>query len=269
MSTVVACAPEPRPPAPPRESERLLAMGAVAAGLAHDFNNLLLAIQGFSGLAKALLRAGGETERVLSYVDEIETAGQRAQLLVRQVAALAREGEPWLDAAACVGVGREVAAAFAGSVADTVAIVVAIDDELPPIAVDRSHLHRIWANLCRNACQAMGDAGTVVLSARRAGVVEGERCAACHSGFGGDFVRLAVSDEGHGIAGAIRDRIFEPFFSCDQRGSRLGLGLTAVAALVHHYGGHMQVVDRAAGGTEVAAFLPSSGERPAATADRG
>lgn len=275
----MAPAPEPGSPAAsdcrqarqaeaPREVERLVAMGAVAAGLAHDFNNLLLAIQGFAGLAKALLRAGGDTERVVAYVDEIETAGRHAQVLVRQVAALARDGAPRLDVVECSAVAREVVAAFASSVADTVTISVAIDEDLPPLAVDRSHLQRMWANLCRNACQAMGDDGTVLLSARRSGRVEGELCAACRSRFSGDFVRLAVSDDGHGISPSIRDRVFEPFFSGDGRGTGLGLGLTAVAALVHLYGGHLQVVDRSAGGTELVAFLPSCDESRGATADQ-
>ncbi|HRL78273.1 MAG TPA: ATP-binding protein, partial [Candidatus Accumulibacter phosphatis] len=254
-------------PGAPREVVRLLAMGAVAGGLAHDFNNLLLAVLGFSGLAKAVLRAGGDTQRLLSYLDEIEIAGQRAQLLVRQLSALARAGAPRLDPGACAAVADEVVAAFA-TFAEVVTLSVEIDDDLPAFAIDRSHLLRVWGNLCRNACEAIDGGGTVLLSARRSVAGEAAVCAACGSGFSGDFVRLAVSDDGHGIPAAIRERVFEPFFSSGSRRSGLGLGLTAVDALVHLYGGHLQIVDRPAGGTEIAAFVPLASEEVAAAGEQ-
>jgi len=265
-----AAAADPAQPLPgaPREIERLLALGAVAGGLAHDFNNVLLAIQGFTGLAKVVLQAGGGNERVLSYLDEIGIAGERAQLLVQQLSALLREEPPRLAAAACQAVADEVVLACAATFGDGVTFSVAIDDGLPALAIDRSHLRRLWFNLVRNACEAMPHAGTVRLSARRSGLVAGEVCAACRATFAGDFVRLAVSDEGRGIAAAIRDRVCEPFFSSSHRPGP-GLGLTAVHALVHLSGGHLQIVDRPGGGTEMVVLLPLPGDEVADAGARG
>lgn len=243
-------------------------MGALAGGLAHDFNNVLLAIQGFSGLAKIVLQAGGGNERVLSYIDEIGIAGERAQVLVQQLSALARARPPRLNAGACPAVAGEIVAACAATFADAVTVSVDVDDGLPALAIDRSHLHRLWFNLVRNACEAMEHAGTVRLSAHRSGLVEGELCASCRGTFAGDFVRLAVSDEGHGIAAAIRKRVFEPFFSSGRHRLGLGLGLTAVHSLVHLSGGHLQIVDRPGGGTEMVVFLPLAAEEVAGPGDR-
>jgi len=244
------------PPLPgaPREIERLLAMGAVAGGLAHEFNNLLLVMQGFAGLARALLQAGGDNERVLSYLDEVGIAGQRAQVLVQQLSTLVCARPPRLEADAFAAVCGEVVAACAATFAEQVTLSVDIEDQLPALSVDRSHLHRLWFNLVRNACEAMNGAGAVLLAARRSGCVEGKTCASCRQVFAGDFVRLAVSDRGHGIAAALRERVFEPFFSGGRQ--RSGLGLTAVHSLVHLYGGHLQIIDRPGGGTEMVVFLP-------------
>ena len=246
-------------PGAPREIERLLALGAVAGGLAHDFNNVLLAIQGFAGLAKVILQAGGGNERVLSYLDEIGIAGERAQFLVQQLSALARGRPLRLDAGACQAVADEVVAACTANFGAALTFSIDVDERLPALAIDRSHLHRVWFNLARNACEATQHTGKVLLSARRPGLVEAAVCASCRATFAGDFVRLAVSDEGLGIAAAIRDRVCEPFFSNNRR-SGLGLGLTAVHALVHLSGGHLQIVDRPGGGTEVVVFLPLADE---------
>jgi signal transduction histidine kinase len=252
-------------PGAPLASERLLALAAVAGGVAHDFNNLLLAIQGFSGLAKRVLRAAGGDARVLSYLDEIGIAGERAQLLVQQLSALARARPARLAAGACPAVAGEVVAACAASCAEAVTLAVDVEEGLPAIAIDRAHLHRLWCNLVRNGCEAMPHAGTVLLSARRSRVAAGGTCASCRAAFAGDYVRVAVRDEGHGIALAIRDRVFEPFFGSGSHRSGPGLGLTAVHALVHLAGGHLQIADPPAGGTEMVAFLPLAGEEVADT----
>jgi len=247
-------------PGDAREIARLLALGAVAGGVAHDFNNLLLAMQGFAGLAKMVLQSAGGNERVRSYLDEIGLAGQRAQLLVQQLSLLARARRPRLETGACPVVAGEVVAACAATFAEGLTLSVDVEDGLPAIAIDRSHLHRLWFNLVRNGCEAMDGAGTVLLSARRSRLAAGGICCACRATFAGDFVRVAVSDEGHGIAAAIRDRVFEPFFSSGRHRSGIGLGLTAVHALVHLAGGHLQIVDRPGGGTEMAVFLPLAGD---------
>jgi signal transduction histidine kinase len=64
----------------------------MAGGVAHDFNNILVAILGFSGLGKTVLRATGGAERLVSYFEEIEAAGERARALVQQLLVFSRGG---------------------------------------------------------------------------------------------------------------------------------------------------------------------------------
>jgi C4-dicarboxylate-specific signal transduction histidine kinase len=71
---------------------RMEVLGVMAGGVAHDFNNILVAILGFSGLGKTVLRATGGAERVVSYFEEIETAGERARALVQQLLVFSRGG---------------------------------------------------------------------------------------------------------------------------------------------------------------------------------
>ncbi|MDS4016096.1 MAG: ATP-binding protein [Candidatus Accumulibacter sp.] len=236
--------------------DRVLAMGAVSAGVVHDFNNLLVSISGFAALGRSLPATADTLPRLRSYFGEIEEAGQRARALVEQLAGLARGAPAPADLVSLAVLARELVGQLADSFAPGVSLVIAIDDDLPPPAIARAHVQRILHNLCRNAREAQVSPGSVVLSARVVRFVREEACTSCGQAFAGDFVRLAVSDQGPGIPLALRQRVFEPFFTTRHASGAIGLGLTAVHALAHLNGGHVQVVSPPVAGSELAVFLP-------------
>lgn len=240
--------------------ERVLAMGAVAAGVAHDFNNLLVSILGFAALGRSVPVADDSARRLRAYFGEIEQAGQRAQALVQQLTALARDVPERTGLAPLAVLVREVVGDHAASFAAGVRLSIEIGDDLPAPAVTRAHVQRILVNLCRNAREATIGPGSVVVSAKSVRPEPEETCASCRQAIAGDFVRLAVRDSGPGIALAIRARVFEPFFTTRQAAGAIGLGLTAVHALAHLNGGHVQIVSPPDQGCELAVFLPVARE---------
>ena len=237
---------------------RMEILGAMAAGIAHDFNNILVAILGYSGLGRAVVRAAGDSGRVASYFEEIETAGERARDLVQQLLVFSRGGTLHVSVVSVADEARAVVDLLASSFPTGVTLSMRIDDDLPALDIDRSHLSRILRNLCLNARSAMAGPGEVRISAQRVGVDPVEVCASCHAEFTGEFVRIAVSDEGCGIPQAIHDRIFEPFFTTREPGMGVGMGLAVVHGLVHLYQGHVQMQSVAVQGSTLAILLPRS-----------
>lgn len=237
------------------DAERIALLGAMAGGFAHELNNVLVTILGYSGLGKAMLRAVGGSERVVGYLTEVESAGERAKLLVRQLSTLSRRGLPTDPLAVADAVGDFVAV-FGASFPESLTLSAAIDDALPALEIDRSHLHRLLSDLCRNAREASEGPGPVLISARRVRLVLTERCASCHQEFSGDHVRVAVGDQGCGIARDLRKRVFEPFFTTAPAGTRAGMGLAVVHGLAHLYRGHVQIDRARECGTEIAVLLP-------------
>lgn len=238
--------------------DRMEVLGAMAGGVAHDFNNILVAILGFSGLGKMVLQAAGGPGRVVRYLEEIETAGGRARDLVQQLLVFSRRGPLTLATVAVADVVNDVLGLVVSTFPGTVTLSACLDDDLPLIDIDRSHLHRALVNLCLNARDAMDGPGSVVVSARHARIATVVVCASCHTEYAGDFLRISVTDEGHGIAETVRDRVFEPFFTTKEVGAGSGMGLAVVHGLVHLYGGHVQIASAPGQGTEVAILFPRS-----------
>lgn len=243
--------------------ERVLAMGAVAAGVAHDFNNLLVSILGFAALGRSVPAVDDSIQRLRAYFGEIEQAGQRAHALVQQLTALAREVPDRAGRLPLAALVKEVVGDQAASFAAGVRLSIEIGDDVPAPAIARAHVQRILVNLCRNAREATIGPGSVVFSAKFVRPEPGETCASCRQAIAGDFVRLSVRDPGPGIAVAIRERVFEPFFTTRRATGAIGLGLTAVHGLAHLNGGHVQIVSPPEQGCELAVFLPVGREAAA------
>ncbi|MER2544984.1 MAG: ATP-binding protein [Candidatus Accumulibacter phosphatis] len=237
---------------------RMEILGAMAAGVAHDFNNILVAILGFSGLGRTVVRAAGGSERMASYFEEIETAGERARALVQQLLVFSRGGTLHVSVVAVADEARALATLLASSFPAGVTLSMRIDEALPDLDIDPAHLHRILVNLCQNARNAIDGPGEVRISAQRVGIDPVGICASCHAEFAGEFVRIAVSDEGCGIPQDIHDRIFEPFFTTREPGMGSGMGLAVVHGLVHLYQGHVQMQSVPGQGSTLAILLPRS-----------
>jgi signal transduction histidine kinase len=223
-------------------SRRLTLYAQMARQVAHEVKNPLTPIQ---LSAQMILQASGDehprlAEIVEDNVGQIESQVSRLRTIASEFSLLGREQLPDLEEIDLTGLLQEVRSLYP-SLDGTFTVEVEAD---PPLAVhgSRNALLKVLTNLLENARQAMGEAGTVVMSGR----VEGSR------------VVVEVQDEGPGIADEVEDRLFEPYFSTKSTGT--GLGLVICRNLMEKMGGSIALTNRPEGAGAVARLsLPRSG----------
>jgi PAS domain S-box-containing protein len=239
-----------------RQSQRMTAIGQLAAGIAHDFNNLLTVIQGHADLVR---EQPDLTAQVREDLDRICTAGDRAAHLTRQLLTFSRKQAIFtrpIDLCECVRAATHLLERTLGA---TITVRCEFATGLPHVVADPTMLEQAITNLALNARDAMPAGGLLTFVSQ---VVEVSLTDARSNPErrAGRFVRLAVSDTGCGIAPEILPRIFEPFFTTKDVGQGTGLGLSAVHGIMKQHGGWVEVRSLVGIGTTFALFFPPTGE---------
>ena len=230
-------------------AQHLESLGVLAGGIAHDFNNILMAIVGNIALAQKELSPESRGYRRLA---EAEGACFHARDLTQQLLTFARGGE-LVKRVFSLAHRIEEWAAFVLR-GTNVRPEVVVHPGLPPVEADESQIHQVMSNLVLNARQATPRGGIVRIRADGVAVGPESRLPLPP----GPYVRIAVEDEGVGIAPEHLHRIFEPYFTTKQTGS--GLGLSTAYAIVRRHGGHIAVSSELGRGSTFSVYLPASGE---------
>jgi PAS domain S-box-containing protein len=226
--------------------EKLESLGLLAGGLAHDFNNLLTSIVGNVGLAKMYI---GVEHKAHARLTEAEKATQRAADLAQQLLTFAKGGAPIKKAASVPDIAREACRfALSGS---SVNSVFSIPPALWCSEVDRGQINQVFGNLIINSVHAMPDGGTVHIGFENISV-KAQEVPPLRSG---DYVKIAVRDEGSGIPEEHLPRIFDPYFTTKPKGN--GLGLATALSIMKRHDGHIAVESKEGVGTTVTLYLPA------------
>ncbi|MBI2797151.1 MAG: PAS domain S-box protein [Gemmatimonadetes bacterium] len=242
-----------------RQVQKLEALGTLAGGVAHDFNNILAALVGNLELARQEL---DEQHRAQEFLGEVERASRRAAELVRQILTFSRRQEQERRTMAVAPVLREATALLRAVVPASVTIEERISPDLPFVIADATQLHQVIMNLATNAVHAMREqGGTMSVALESVWVDEdlGRRVPELHVG---PYVRLTVTDTGHGMSHETLDRVFEPFFTTKVAGEGTGLGLAVVHGIVRSHDGAITVTSELGRGTRFVVHLPVSAESP-------
>jgi two-component system NtrC family sensor kinase len=221
------------------QSEKLAAVGQLAAGVAHEINNPLAAIIANAQLLQRELPP--EDDRRES-VDLIALAGDRAQRVVRGLLDLARQdgysAEPTDVNASVQGALALVEGQFRPH---NIELVRELAPDLPPLMASNDHLQGVWLNLILNARDALsGQPGEIRVTTR----------------LSGQEVLVTVADTGAGIPVERLPRIFEPFFTTKAPGRGTGLGLSVCHRIVKQHGGFIKVSSTPGQGTAFTVVLP-------------
>lgn len=237
-----------------RQAQKMEAVGQLAGGIAHDFNNILASILGYAELAAR--HVSDADERLPSYLQQIHGAGERARDLIRQLLMFSRAGRSEAVVVPVANLLQETARMLRPTLPDSLRLRTYISQELLPVRMDMVGLQQVVMNLVINARDASSGHGEVKLIARNTDV-RSMRCASCHQLFHGDWVEVAISDAGSGVATHIRERIFDPFFSTKSAGQGSGMGLAVVHGVVHEHGGHV-VLESGERGSTFRVLLPQA-----------
>lgn len=232
-----------------QSAERLEALGRLAGGVAHDFNNMLMAILGRVELA--LLNANPEVER---HLETIRLAATRSTELTQRLLAFGRKLDLQAKELDVSKVVEEVASLVHSAVGEQIDVRFELEAGRGVVArFDPGLLQQALINLALNARDAMKPGDHLTISV---GPLTPEDRSPPAPGHENEYVRIAVSDTGHGMPEEVRARAFEPFFTTKAEGVGSGLGLAGVHGFVHQSGGEIAIMSTAGKGTTVAIYLP-------------
>jgi PAS domain S-box-containing protein len=236
------------------QAQKMQALGQLTGGVAHDFNNLLTVIGG--SLAMIELEAANP-ERVHYFGQLASEASQRAALLTQRLLAFSRQQplRPCLINAGELVRGMEPL--LRRSLGETVRIEIATQPDLWSCEVDPAQLENVILNLAINARDAMPEGGCLAIETSN--VVLGEELELeSEKVRPGEYVLLAVTDNGTGIEPELMGKLFEPFFTTKEIGKGSGLGLSMVYGFAKQSGGHTKIYSQRGRGTTVKLCLPRS-----------
>ncbi len=226
------------------QSRKIAAIGTFSAGIAHELNNPLNNIY---LSAETLLDESGdkldpeEKELILDILNQADRAGE----IVRNLLDFSRKDKPSFEELSVSDVINKTVKLVKNQVMLTgIELKVEIPDDLPVIRGHLRNLQQVFLNLLLNAIQAMPDGGKISIEAYD---------------YSDKFVRIDVSDTGHGIKPEDLEHIFEPFYTTKGVGRGTGLGLAVTYGLVKKHGGYIEVESEVGVGTTFSVYLPKSG----------
>jgi len=241
--------------------QKLESVGTLASGIAHDFNNLLGAALAQADLALAEYASGASPTEPLKAIQNLAIRGSE---IVQQLMIYAgNEGEV-PDLVNVSLVVEEMLELLKVSVSKRAVLGADLGERLPAVRGKAAQLRQIVMNLVTNASEAIGDQdGVIRLTTRRVTV---GRAAQIFRGVAeGEYVELAVADNGAGMSPETQARVFDPFFTTKSAGRGLGLGV--VHGIVRSLGGGIQIESEQGRGTTVHIWLPCAETMAGATID--
>ena len=239
-----------------RRAQRLESLGTMAGGIAHDFNNILGIIMGYGEMALHGAKSDARQQRDLK---AILSAGERGRALVDRILVFSRSGIGERIPVNVESVVREALHQLAAKLPENVTIKRRLRAGRAAMLGDSTQVHQVIMNLAWNAVQAMPQGGTLRIDLWTEHF-NSERPGMVGSIVPGDYIRLAVSDTGTGIAPDVLERMFDPFFTTKEIGIGSGLGLSLIHGIVTNAGGAIEVTTESAKGSTFTISLPQRGE---------
>lgn len=219
-------------------TNRLSALGQLAAGIAHEIRNPLTSLMGFIKLIERLV-----PERV-DYIQIMTSELHRIESIVNEFLLLSKPSHGLVGTTELHDLRQilqnTVAVVQAQTTMQNITIATHFDDDVPPIWCNEDQLKQVWMNFLRNSIDAMPNGGTIEITLQAHGP-------------GGVLVR--IHDEGCGIPRELLSRIGEPFFTTKQDGT--GLGMVVTQQIIDSHGGKMVIDSEVDKGTTVTVTLPA------------
>ncbi len=235
-----------------RHTQKMDAVGRLAASVAHDFNNILTAIMGHTSMMLKQLSPG---HPLRTNAEPIEKCAQMAAALTRQLLAFSRKEPP----ARCVlqlnDAILNIEIMLRRLISGEIQFQTTTDPDAGYINADPNQIEQVIMNLVVNARDAMPDGGKLTITTARTRLGESKRREDSNSGVE-DYVLLTISDTGTGMSDEVKTHLFEAFYTTKPAGKGTGLGLATCFGIVKQNNGHIEVQSEIGKGTTFKIYFP-------------
>ncbi len=233
-------------------SQKMEAVGTLAGGVAHDFNNILSAINGY---AEMCLMKMEDDNPFRSKIKTILESGQRASRLTQQLLAFSRKQIIHPQSIDVDQSLRGIKKMLARILGEDIDINMVVGPDLWHVHADQTQFEQVLINLAVNARDAMPQGGKLTFEAKN--VILDQAYVERHYEIAeGEYVLLAISDNGQGMDKDTLAKIFEPFFTTKEKGKGTGLGLATVYGIIKQNMGEILVYSEPGQGTTFKIYLP-------------
>lgn len=232
--------------------QRLDALGMVAGGIAHDFNNILSCISGHTEIA--LIAAAKET-KLHERIQSINQACFQARELVNKILTFSKQNKSELVPVHMEAAVTEALSILKGSIPINVDLKTHFPDKTNLILADPTQINQVIMNLSTNAFHAMKDTGGLLTISLSNIAIDAEAKDQYPELDAGDYVKLTISDSGHGMDEETIKQIFDPYFTTKKKEEGTGLGLAITHSIVQKMGGEIRVTSKPDSGTAFDIFL--------------
>ncbi|WP_423203575.1 PAS domain-containing protein [Pseudomonas kribbensis] len=237
-----------------RHAQKMEAVGQLTGGIAHDFNNMLTGIIGSLDLMQRYI-ASGRADEIGRFTDAAVSSANRAAALTHRLLAFSRRqslDRKTLNVNELIHSLEDLIRRTKG---DPIELTLRLADNVWPVSTDVSQLENALLNLVINARDAMPDGGELLIETGNV-YLDGNDITTLEPVKAGDYLMLAVSDNGTGMTPSVRSKAFDPFFTTKPIGQGTGLGLSMIYGFAQQSGGHVSLDSLPGQGTCVRLYLP-------------
>ncbi len=221
------------------QSEKMAAMGQLAAGIAHEINNPMGVILGF---AQFITKNLPQSDLCYKPAKSLEAEAARCRQVIVDLLSFSRTGQVERESVHINELIDQTVSVIGGQAKiKNVIIEKTYDGSLGEIQAHRNQIQQILINLCNNAMDAMAEGGTIYIRTKRTD----------------DFAAIEVQDTGTGMPEEVRKHIFEPFYTTKEAGKGTGLGLALCYEFVKKHNGSIEVKSEVGAGTSITILLPA------------
>jgi PAS domain S-box-containing protein len=234
------------------QAQKMEMVGQLSGGIAHDFNNLLTVIVGNAEFLSEKLKARKDLQQL---ADDIGRAGDRGAELTQRLLAFGRRQVLRPVEIACNDLLASMHKLLQRTLRQDIKITTDFDPELTVAFADAAQLESAVLNLAVNAQDAMLSGGHLTISTANASLDDHYK--SLHPEvIAGEYVLIAITDDGEGMPKEVIERAFEPFYATKEVGKGSGLGLSMVYGFVKQSNGHLAIYSEPGLGTTVRIYLP-------------
>jgi nitrogen-specific signal transduction histidine kinase len=237
-----------------RHAQKMEALGQLTGGIAHDFNNMLTGIIGSLDLMQRYI-ADGRAAEINRFSEAAVSSANRAAALTHRLLAFSRRqslDRKTLNANDLIHSLEDLLSRTKG---DHIELKLLLTEDAWPVSTDVSQLENALLNLVINARDAMPEGGQLCIETANV-YLDGSDITTLEPVKAGDYLMIAVSDNGTGMTPKVLAKAFDPFFTTKPIGQGTGLGLSMIYGFAQQSGGHVTLSSLPGQGTSVRLYLP-------------